>query len=72
MLLEVLVRVDRYSIINYTPNNQIAKDKPSTYPKLKIKFPSIGLVEIHLVEPKYKLSFEVCDNIELLFSMIVA
>ncbi|KAG5611355.1 hypothetical protein H5410_022636 [Solanum commersonii] len=53
----------QYGIGESIPSNLIAKDKPSTYPKLKIKFPSIGLVGIHLVEPQYKLSFELGDNL---------
>ncbi|PHU20119.1 hypothetical protein BC332_11270 [Capsicum chinense] len=40
---------------------QIATDKIQTYPKLKMNFPSRGLVE-----SQHKLSFEVGDNIEVL------
>ncbi|KAH0713905.1 hypothetical protein KY289_009864 [Solanum tuberosum] len=48
------------------PGNQIAKSKPPTYPKLKIKFPSVRPAGIQLVEPQNKLSFEVDDNLEVL------
>lgn len=48
------------------PGNQISKSKPPTYPKLKIKFPSVRPIGIQLVEPQNKLSFEVDDNLEVL------
>ncbi|KAG5611325.1 hypothetical protein H5410_022606 [Solanum commersonii] len=72
---EITYKVLSEKIIDQEENfisNQIAKAKPPTYPKLKIKFLSKGLVGIHLVEPQYKLYFELGDNLELLFSMIVA
>ncbi|KAL3323364.1 hypothetical protein AABB24_037810 [Solanum stoloniferum] len=48
------------------PGNPIRKAEPSTCPMLNIKFPSIVPVGIQLVEPQYKLSIEVGDNLEVL------
>ncbi|PHT30931.1 hypothetical protein CQW23_27268 [Capsicum baccatum] len=46
------------------PGNQLAKATPPTCPKLKTKIPSSGPAGIQLVEPQFKLSFEVGDNLE--------
>ncbi|PHT64616.1 hypothetical protein T459_29041 [Capsicum annuum] len=48
------------------PGNQLAKAKPPTCPKLKTKIPSSGPAGVQLVEPQFKLSFEVGDNLEVL------
>ncbi|PHT99546.1 hypothetical protein BC332_29334 [Capsicum chinense] len=48
------------------PGNQLAKATPPTCPKLKTKIPSSGPAGIQLVEPQFKLSFEVGDNLEVL------
>ncbi|PHT99557.1 hypothetical protein BC332_29345 [Capsicum chinense] len=48
------------------PGNQLAKAKPPTCPKLKTKIPSGGQAGIQFVEPQFKLSFEVGDNLEVL------
>ncbi|KAM3283505.1 hypothetical protein P3S67_027150 [Capsicum chacoense] len=47
------------------PGNQQAKAKPPTCPKLKTKIPSSGPAGVQLVEPQFKLSFEVGDNLEV-------
>ncbi|PHT30928.1 hypothetical protein CQW23_27265 [Capsicum baccatum] len=48
------------------PGNQLAKATPPTCAKLKTKIPSSGPAGIQLVEPQFKLSFEVGDNLEVL------
>ncbi|KAF3627919.1 putative calponin -like proteiny domain-containing protein-like [Capsicum annuum] len=48
------------------PGNQQAKATPPTCPKLKTKIPSSVPAGIQLVEPQFKLSFEVGDNLEVL------
>ncbi|KAM3201723.1 hypothetical protein P3L10_034086 [Capsicum annuum] len=48
------------------PGNQLATAKPPTFPKLKTKIPSGGQAGIQFVEPQFKLSFEVGDNLEVL------
>ncbi|PHT30910.1 hypothetical protein CQW23_27247 [Capsicum baccatum] len=48
------------------PGNQLAKATPPTCTKLKTKIPSSGPAGIQLVEPQFKLSFEVGDNLEVL------
>ncbi|WMV53851.1 hypothetical protein MTR67_047236 [Solanum verrucosum] len=57
---------DHSGIRKSIPGNQIAQAKPPTYPRLKIKYPNIEPVGIQLVEPQYKLCFEVGDNLEVL------
>ncbi|KAH0713542.1 hypothetical protein KY289_009501 [Solanum tuberosum] len=57
---------DHSGIRKSIPGNQIAQAKSPTYPKLKIKYPNIEPVGIQLVEPRYKRSFDVGDNIEVL------
>ncbi|KAF3638776.1 putative calponin -like proteiny domain-containing protein-like [Capsicum annuum] len=48
------------------PGNQLEKVTLPTCPKLKTKIPSSGLAGIQLVEPQFKLSFEVGDNLAVL------
>ncbi|XP_049353371.1 uncharacterized protein LOC125817908 [Solanum verrucosum] len=48
------------------PGNPIRKVEPPTCLMLNIKFPSIVPVGIQRVEPQYKLSIEVGDNLEVL------
>ncbi|PHT30926.1 hypothetical protein CQW23_27263 [Capsicum baccatum] len=48
------------------PGNQLAKGTTPTCPKLKTKIPSSGPAGIQLVEPQFKMSFEVGDNLEVL------
>ncbi|KAK6775483.1 hypothetical protein RDI58_026484 [Solanum bulbocastanum] len=57
---------DHSGIRKSIPGNQIAQAKPPTFPKLKIKYPNMETVGIQIVEPQYKRSFDVGDNIEFL------